>query len=200
VLLWTGVAAAQTSVGSMMPVPPQARVDTSLGSFTIQLDPMHAPKSVANFIAYAREGHYDGTIIYRVAPGFVIQMGSFEPSGASRPVRAPIPLESANGLKNLRDSVAMARKGDPNSATAEFFVDLADNPDLDPRPGAAPNTTGYAVFGHVNDGMDVVDRIASVQLGGQGPFPPSATPVTPVIIKKVTVIQPPGPNPPPYAR
>jgi cyclophilin family peptidyl-prolyl cis-trans isomerase len=200
VLLCTGSAWAGSVVGSMAPVPPQARVETSLGSFTIQLDPMRAPKSVANFIAYARAGHYDGTIIYRVAPGFVIQMGSFEPNGASRPVRAPIPLESANGLKNARGSVAMARQGDPNSATAEFFVDLADNPDLDPKPGAAPNTTGYAVFGRVNDGMDVVDKIAAVPLGGDGPFPPTATPVTSIVIKKVTVIQPAPPNAPNFAR
>src|SRR3954469_16087978 len=127
-LLWTCAVGAQSSVGSMAPVPPQARVDTSLGSFTVQLDPMRAPKAVANFIAYARAGHYDGTIIYRVAPGFVVQMGSFEANGASRPLRAPIALESGNGLKNVRGSVAMARQGDPNSATAEFFVDLANNP------------------------------------------------------------------------
>lgn len=204
VLAWTGVASAQTApgraIGSMMPAPPQARVETSLGSFTIQLDPMRAPKSAANFIAYARAGHYDGTVIYRVAPGFVIQMGSFEANGASRPVHAPIPLESANGLKNTRDSVAMARQGDPGSATAEFFVDLADNPDLDPKPGAARDTTGYAVFGRVSDGMDVVDKIAAVPLGGDGPFPPAATPITPIVIKKVTVMQPASPNPPNFAR
>jgi peptidyl-prolyl cis-trans isomerase A (cyclophilin A) len=144
---------------------------------------------VANFIAYARAGHYDGTFIYRVAPGFVIQMGSYEPNGTARLLRAPIPLESANGVKNVRGAVAMARLDDPTSATAEFFIDLADLPDLDPKPGAAPNTTGYAVFGHVIAGMDVADRVAAVPTGGRGPFPPAATPLTPVLIKKVTIME-----------
>jgi len=185
---------------SMAAPPPLARIETSLGTFTIALDPARAPKAVANFIAYTRAGHYDGTMIYRVEPGFVIQMGSFEPSGASRPVHAPIPLETANGLRNVRGSVALARQSDPASATAEFFVNLADNPPLDPKPGAAPNTTGYTVFGRLSGGMDVVDKIAGVPLGGQGPFPPGSTPATPVLIKKVTVMQAPGPNPPPFAR
>jgi len=188
------------AIASMATPPPQARVDTSLGSFTIALDPVRAPKAVANFIAYARAGHYDGTIVYRVEPGFVIQMGSFEPNGNARPVHAPVPLETANGLKNVRGSVALARQNAPASATAEFFVNLADNPDLDPRPGAAPDSTGYTVFGRVSDGMDVVDRIAAVPLGGQGPFPPGSTPATPVLIKRVTVIQQPAPNPPAFAR
>jgi cyclophilin family peptidyl-prolyl cis-trans isomerase len=192
-------AMAQTAApgsGSMATPPPQAKVETSLGTFTILLDRINAPKCVANFIAYARERHYDGTTIYRVAPGFVIQMGSFEPGGASRPVHAPIPLETSNGLKNVRGSVAMARQGDPNSATAEFFVNLADNPDLDAKPGAPANTTGYTVFGRVRDGMDVVDKIAGVPLGGSGPFPPDSTPAAPVVIKKVTIIESPPPNPP----
>jgi peptidyl-prolyl cis-trans isomerase A (cyclophilin A) len=207
-VLWAGQVTAQTTItagpavaAAAMAAPPQAKVKTSLGTFTITLDRTNAPKSVANFIAYAKERHFDGTTIYRVAPGFVIQMGSIEANGASRPTHAAIPLESANGLKNVRGSVSMARQNDPQSATAEFFVSLADNPDLDPAPGAAPNATGYAVFGRISDGMDVVDRIAAVRLGGtQGPFPPSATPVPPVLIKKVTVIESPAPNPPPYAK
>jgi len=200
--LFASSVAAQTAApaGSMATPPPQAKVETSLGTFTILLDRINAPRSVANFTSYAREGHYDGTIIYRVAPGFVVQMGSFEPSGASRPVHAPIPLETANGLKNVRGSVAMARQGDPDSATAEFFVNLADNPDLDAKPGAPANTTGYTVFGRVRDGMDVVERIAAVPLGGKGPFPPDSTPVAPVIIKKVTIIETPPPNPPSFAK
>lgn len=196
-------AAAQTVVptgGSMATPPPQASVETSLGTFTISLDRINAPRSVSNFIAYAREGHYDGTTIYRVAPGFVIQMGSIEASGVSRPVHAPIPLQTANGLKNVRGSVAMARQGDPDSATAEFFVNLADNPDLDAKPGAPPNTTGYAVFGRVSEGMDVVDKIAAVPVGGKGPFPPASTPAAPVLIKKVTIIESPAPNPPSFAK
>jgi cyclophilin family peptidyl-prolyl cis-trans isomerase len=201
--LFATAAAAQTAVpigGSMAAPPLQAKVETSLGTFTISLDRINAPNSVTNFIAYAREGHFDGTTIYRVAPGFVIQMGSYETGGASRPVHAAIPLESANSLKNVRGSVAMARQSDPASATAEFFVNLADNPDLDAKSGAAANTTGYAVFGRVSDGMDVVDKIAAVPLGGQGPFPPSATPLAPVVIKKVTIVESAKPNPPAFAR
>jgi len=184
----------------MMAPPPQAKVETSLGNFTISLDRINAPKAVANFIAYARAHHYDGTIVYRIEPGFVIQMGSFEPGGGSRPVGAPVPLETANGLHNVRGTVALARQSDPNSATAEFFVNLADNPDLDAKAGAPPNTTGYTVFGRVSDGMDVVDKIAAVPLGGQGPFPPRATPLAPVLIRKVTITEQPSPNPPPFAR
>lgn len=205
-LVWISAICAVLPAGaaavgaSMATPPPQARVETSLGAFMIALDAIDAPKATANFIAYARAGHYDGTIVYRVEPGFVIQMGSFEPGGASRPVHAPVPLETANGLKNIRGSVALARQDDPNSATAEFFVNLADNPDLDPKPGAAANTTGYTVFGRVSDGMAVVDRIASVLLGGQGPFPPGATPATPVIVRKVTIVQYAPPSPPPSAR
>jgi cyclophilin family peptidyl-prolyl cis-trans isomerase len=179
---------------------PQARIETAFGTITIALDRSAAPKSVANFIAYARAGHYDGTTIYRVAPGFVIQMGSYEPDGSARPVRAAVPLESANGLHNVRGAVAMARHDDPTSATAEFFIDLTDLPDLDAKPGAEPNTTGYAVFGRVIDGMDVADKIASVPTGGKGPFPPSATPLSPVLIKTARVSEPPPPISAPGAR
>jgi len=195
-----GQAAGPRAGSSMMAPPPQAKIETSLGSFTVSLDRINAPKAVANFIAYARAHHYDGTIVYRIEPGFVIQMGSFEPGGASRPVGAPIPLETANGLHNVRGTVALARQSDPSSATAEFFVNLADNPNLDAKAGAPPNTTGYTVFGRVSDGMDVVDKIAAVPLGGQGPFPPRATPVMPVLIRKVTITEQASPNPPPFAR
>jgi cyclophilin family peptidyl-prolyl cis-trans isomerase len=131
-----------------------------------------------------------------VAPGFVIQMGSYEPDGTARPVRAPVPLESANGLHNVRGAVAFARHDEPASATAEFFIDLTDLPDLDAKPGAVPNTTGYAVFGRVIDGMDVADKIAAVPTGGKGPFPPGATPLSPVLIKKVTITDQPAAAPP----
>jgi peptidyl-prolyl cis-trans isomerase A (cyclophilin A) len=167
---------------------PRAKFETSLGSFTITLDAVHAPQTVANFLRYAREGHFDGTVVYRIEPGFVIQMGSYDAGGGLRATHDPIPLESANGLKNLRGAVSMARSGNPNSATAEFFVDLSDNAPLDPVPGARPNTTGYAVFGAVTEGMDVVDKIAASQVGGaHGPFPPASTPFIPVTINKVTV-------------
>ncbi|HEY1632561.1 MAG TPA: peptidylprolyl isomerase [Rhizomicrobium sp.] len=165
-----------------------ATIETDLGTITVALDSAAAPKTVANFIAYAKEGHFDGTVVYRVVPGFVIQMGSYDATGNPRAEHAPIPLESGNGLKNLRGTLSMARGDDPTSATAEFFINLSDNTDaLDPKPDAAPNTTGYAVFGKVTGGQDVVDKIAaSVLNGGKGPFP-DAAPAFPVTIHKVTV-------------
>ncbi len=178
---------AQTAMAEDASLP-QAQIATSLGTITIALDRARAPATVANFIRYAREGHFDGTVIYRVVPYFVIQAGSFEASGKERGVREPIPLESGNGLSNKRGAVAMARGDAPQSATAEFFINLEDNAaGLDPKPGAAPNTTGYTVFGQVIAGMEVVDKIAAVSLnGGSGPFP-DAAPKTPVVIEKVTV-------------
>jgi peptidyl-prolyl cis-trans isomerase A (cyclophilin A)/peptidyl-prolyl cis-trans isomerase B (cyclophilin B) len=167
-----------------------ARIDTDLGTITVALDAAHAPKTVANFIAYAREGHFDGTVVYRVVRGFVIQMGSYEADGHARPTHAPIGLETANGLKNVRGTLAMARGDDPVSADAEFFINLSDNTEaLDPKPDGAPNATGYTVFGEVTDGMDVVDKIAASVLGGKGPFP-AAAPSFPVTIKKITIVTP----------
>jgi cyclophilin family peptidyl-prolyl cis-trans isomerase len=181
VLLLAGRAAAQEANG------PVAQIETSLGTITIALDRANAPATVDNFIRYAREGHFDGTVVYRVVPRFVIQAGSITAGGKARRTHKPIVLESANGLTNVRGAVAMARGSKPRSATAEFFIDLADNRTLDPKPMAAPNTTGYAVFAKVVEGMDVVDAIAAVPLGGgKGPFP-DAAPATPVTIEKVTV-------------
>jgi peptidyl-prolyl cis-trans isomerase A (cyclophilin A) len=169
----------------------EVRFDTSLGAFTVSLDAAHAPKSVANFLRYVNEKHYDGTVVYRVVPGFVIQIGSFDAKGNEKSAHDPIALESGNGLKNLRGTVSMARSSDPNSATAEFFVNLSDNDSLDPDAGAVPNTTGYAVFGKVVEGMTVVDKIATVPTGGSnGPFPPDASPAIPVVISHAVVSAP----------
>jgi cyclophilin family peptidyl-prolyl cis-trans isomerase len=177
-LLFASAAAADT----------EATLETSMGKITISLDDTHAPKTVANFIRYAREGHFDGTVVYRVEPGFVLQMGSYDAKGNQRPMHEPITLETASGLTNVKGTLSMARTSDPNSATSEFFINLSDNAALDPTPGAPPNTTGYAVFGHITAGSDVVDQIASVPLGGMtGPFPPEASPLKPVVITKVTI-------------
>ncbi len=164
-------------------------IQTSLGDITPELDHAHAPKTVDNFLRYVNEGHYDGTLVYRVAPGFVIQAGSYDSATNSRPVHDPIPLEAGNGLSNVRGTIAMARETDANSATAEFFINLADNARLDRLPDDAEGTTGYAVFGHVVTGMDVVDKIAAVPLGRGGPMP-GAWPADPVKIVKVSVIAP----------
>jgi cyclophilin family peptidyl-prolyl cis-trans isomerase len=189
-VLACGVAHAQPASAppaAAAPSGPTAQIQTSLGTIVIALDSAHAPATVANFIAYAKEGHFDGTAVYRVVPGFVIQMGSFGANGNGRPVHAPIPLETAANLKNARGTVAMGRQAVPQSATADFFINLDDNASLDPDPAAPPNTTGYAVFGKVTAGMDVVDKIAAQPLhGGKGPFP-DAAPAQPVTIVKVTI-------------
>jgi peptidyl-prolyl cis-trans isomerase A (cyclophilin A) len=168
---------------------PEARMETNMGTIVIALDAEKAPATVANFVRYAKEGHYNGTIFYRVVPDFVIQAGSLGADGKWRPTRKPIPLETASDLSNKRGTVAMAREEKPASALAEFFINLSDDnaKGLDRKPMEAPNTAGYAVFGHVTSGMEVVDAIAGVKIGGgKGPFPEN-DPVKPVIIKKVTI-------------
>jgi cyclophilin family peptidyl-prolyl cis-trans isomerase len=179
---------------------PTVAIETSMGTITVELDRARAPRTVDNFLRYVSEGHYDGTLVYRVAPGFVVQAGSFDSATHARPVHDPIPLEAGNGLSNVRDTVAMARQADPNSATAEFFINLADNLRLDRQPGDAEGSTGYAVFGRVTSGMDVADGIAAVPIGAGGPMP-GAWPRTPITIEKISILAPahaalPAPVPP----
>ncbi len=141
------------------------KLQTTEGDIRIQLDAQKAPKTVANFVQYVKAGHYNGVVFHRVIENFMIQTGGYDAKLAQRPnqvlqprpTKAPIPLESHNGLSNVRGSVAMARTGDPNSATAQFFINVVDNPMLDGQPDNP--ATGYAVFGQVIEGMDVVDKI-----------------------------------------
>ena len=163
----------------------KVRLDTSMGAIVIELDAAKAPKSVANFVEYVKAGHYDGTIFHRVIPDFMIQGGGFTPEMQQKPTRAPIPLEARNGLSNVRGSVAMARTSDPNSATAQFFINIKDNAFLD--AANARDGAGYAVFGKVVSGMDVVDKIWAVPTGNKGPF--QNVPVTPVLIRKASLEQ-----------
>lgn len=144
-------------------------IQTNHGSFTIALDGARAPNTVANFLRYVDGGHYDGTIFHRVIAGFMAQGGGYDQSYSKKPTQAPVGNEADNGLKNLRGTVAMARTGDPHSATAQFFVNLVDNAFLDHK-GKTDRDWGYTVFGKVIDGMDVVDRIAKVRTGAGGPF------------------------------
>ncbi len=168
---------------------PRILIATSMGDITLQLDSVRAPRSVANVLRYVKEKHYDNTAFYRVAKGFVIQMGSFDAKGKGRGVHpGPVPLEANNGLSNLRGTVAMGRADAPDSATAEFYINLADNTALDHKPDDPGNTTGYAVFGEVTSGMEVVDAIGNVPVGDNGPMPGQA-PVTPVVVKKVTLLK-----------
>jgi peptidyl-prolyl cis-trans isomerase A (cyclophilin A) len=163
---------------------PRVALDTSEGRIVIELAPKESPKTVENFLAYVKSGHYDGTVFHRVIPTFMIQAGGFSPDMAERPTRPPIALESQNGLKNARGTVAMARRGDPNSATSQFFINVVDNPRLD-YPN--PDGNGYAVFGKVVEGMDVVDRIKAVPTGARGPH--QNVPINPVTIKSARVVK-----------
>jgi len=143
------------------------QMDTSAGTLRIELDDEMAPLSTANFLAYVNKGHYDGTVFHRVIKGFMVQGGGFEPGMKQKPTDAPIKNEANNGLKNKHYTLAMARTSDPHSASAQFFVNTTDNGFLDFRAESAQGW-GYAVFGRVVEGMDVVDRIESVRTGRKG--------------------------------
>ncbi|OYV31126.1 MAG: cyclophilin [Thiomonas sp. 20-64-5] len=142
-------------------------LQTNHGNIRIELDIAHAPKSSENFLAYVRSGHFDGTIFHRVIDGFMIQGGGFEPGMKQKPTLAPIQNEANNGLKNERYTLAMARTSDPHSATAQFFINVADNAFLNHTAPSAQGW-GYAVFGKVVEGQDVVDKIKGVKTGRKG--------------------------------
>jgi len=157
---------------------------TTLGTITLSLDAEKAPETVANFVRYAKDGHYDGTIFHRVIDGFMIQGGGFTRDMNQKPTRAPIRNEAMNGLKNLRGTIAMARTSVVDSATSQFFINLVDNDFLDfTQP--TQQGFGYAVFGCVTDGIEVVDKIGKVKTGFAGPY--QNVPEEAVVIKKVTV-------------
>ena len=162
---------------------PVVEVTTNHGTFVITLDPTHAPKSVENFLRYVDAQHYDGTIFHRVIPNFMVQGGGFDQKLEKKPVQAPIQNEAANGLKNTRGTVAMARTGEPHSATAQWFVNVVDNGFLD-HTAKDERGWGYAVFGKVTDGMNVVDKIRDVKTAAQGPFSKDC-PVQPVVITSI---------------
>jgi cyclophilin family peptidyl-prolyl cis-trans isomerase len=156
------------------------RFETSLGSFTVELFDDDAPVTAQNFLEYVDSGHFDDTVFHRVIPGFVIQGGGMTADMRQKETRAPIRNEAGNGVKNRRGSLSMARTNDPHSATSQFFINLVDNISLDQGRG----NPGYAVFGSVVEGMDVVDRIAHVKTGRRGGH--DDVPVDPVVVKSVT--------------
>jgi cyclophilin family peptidyl-prolyl cis-trans isomerase len=177
----------------------QVRVTTNMGAFVVELLPERAPLTTANFVHYVREGYYSGTLIHRVVANFVIQGGGHSASDLKlKPVHDPVNNESGNGLQNKRGMVGLARGESAHSGNAQFYVNLVDNPDLDPLP----TRWGYAVFGRVVQGMDVVDRIGVTPTGASGPFK-SDTPLKPVIIEKVEIMdaaaQAASPTPAPVA-
>ena len=161
-------------------------VETTEGNITLELDSAKAPLTVANFIAYAESGHYDGTIFHRVIPGFMIQGGGFDTDMKQKSTNPAIAIEADNGLKNLNGTVAMARTNDPNSATSQFFINLKDNGFLD-HTSPTPQGWGYAVFGKVTEGMDTVSSIEQVKTTTSSGH--QDVPVTEVLINKVTIVE-----------
>ena len=179
--LLTSAAMAQDL--DQLSVDARVKVTTTLGSFVIELDQRRAPLTTENFLTYVREGHYDGTIFHRVVQGFVAQGGGYTPDMQLLPTEHTVVNESGNGLSNLRGTVGMARVAEPHTANAQFYVNLTDNVDLDPRP----TRWGYAVFGRIVDGMDVVDEIGHQPTGASGPFARDV-PVTPVLIQHMEIL------------
>lgn len=164
---------------------PQVRMTTSMGVVEAELLPDKAPKTVANFLEYVKAGHYNGTIFHRVIPNFMIQGGGFEPGMKEKSTRGPIGIESDNGLKNETGTLAMARTGDPNSASAQFFINTTNNEFLNFK-SKTPEGWGYAVFGKVTKGMDVVQKIEATPTGFRGPF--QDVPEKDVVIEKIEVM------------
>ena len=185
------LAAATTLALATAPVlaqnqNPRVKLATSLGDIVVELDAAKAPKSVENFVQYVNDKHYDGTIFHRVIDGFMIQGGGFTSDMAQKPTRAPIPLEASNGLKNNKYTIAMARTGEPHSASSQFFINTKDNDFLDFK-SHTPQGWGYAVFGKVIKGQEVVDKIAAVQTGKKGYY--DDVPMETVIIKKAVIVE-----------
>ncbi|CAB3643373.1 peptidylprolyl isomerase [Trinickia soli] len=179
-LIASAPAFAQTGAAA---AHPHVLLKTTAGDINVELYPEQAPKTVDNFLAYVKSGQYSGTIFHRVIKGFMIQGGGYTASYAEKPTRAPIPLESRNGLKNVAGTIAMARTSDPNSATAQFFINTVDNAGLD-YPN--PDGNGYAVFGKVVSGMDVVRKIEATPTTTRGPM--ADVPQQPIVIESATVV------------
>jgi len=183
------LSAAAAGPGALA-ADPQVDLKTNAGTIRLELYPSKAPKTVENFLRYVKDGHYGGTIFHRVIPGFMIQGGGFEPGYRQKPTRAPVPNEAQagvkGGLKNEVGTIAMARTSDPNSATAQFFINVNDNAFLN-WGDARSDGHGYAVFGKVVSGMDVVNRIAAAPTGPGGPFR-SDVPREAVVIESATIV------------
>jgi cyclophilin family peptidyl-prolyl cis-trans isomerase len=179
------VEEATTETDTEIQEYPQVILHTNQGAITVELFEDRAPKSVANFIQYARDGYYDGTLFHRVISNFMIQGGGFDTDFNQKPTREPIDNEADNGLSNERGTLAMARTNDPHSATSQFFINVTDNDFLNHRSRHSGQTWGYAVFGRVVEGMDVVDAIRQVPTGRRGMH--ADVPNEPVIIERVEI-------------
>lgn len=187
-------AAAQlrpADAGTPLPAPnagPRVALETSMGRVVLELYPDKAPATVANFLSYVRDGHYNGTVFHRVVADFLVQGGGYTPDLQPKPERAPVRNEANNGLSNLRGTIAAARKvGEKDSARSQFFINTVDNRQLDYRGETPPAMTGFCVFGRVVEGMDVVDKIRTVATGKRGPFA-GDVPLAPVLVERATVL------------
>jgi len=178
-----GLFALLLSFAAQAAAPEQVRVTTNLGSFVIELQRDRAPLTVENFLGYVRSGQYTNTLFHRVIANFVIQGGGISTEFKAKPALKPIPNEAGNGLKNLRGTVGLARASGPHSGDCQFYINVADNADLDPLP----TRWGYAVFGRIVEGMEVIDRISVTPTGPMGPFK-GDSPLQPVVIQKVELI------------
>ncbi len=181
-LLWAGGMVAMPAAQAES--APRVKVQTSQGDFVLELQPDKAPKTVDNFLRYVAEKHYDGTVFHRVIDGFMVQGGGFTANMTQKPTRSPVALEASSGLKNDRGTIAMARTGNPNSATSQFFINVANNDGLN---APQPDGYGYAVFGKVVTGMETIDKIRTVAVGNQGGF--QNVPLTPVIINAINLVK-----------
>lgn len=179
--LMLGSFALVATAADPAPAVAHVRLQTTEGDIVVELDGRRAPLTVANFLGLVESGYYDGTIFHRVMPDFVVQGGGYDRDFQSSEPELHVPNESGNGLRNLRGSVALARTADPHSGAAQFYINLADNRTLDPQA----DRWGYAVFGYVIEGMDVVDKVAAIRTGPGGPFPKDV-PVSPVVLTKAT--------------
>lgn len=180
--LWTRRALVAATVMALAPIAlaqaaPQVKFQTSAGEFVVEVYPDKAPKTVENFLQYVKDKHYDGTIFHRVINNFMVQGGGFTATMSQKPTRPPVPLEAQNGLKNDLGTIAMARTSDPNSATAQFFVNVKNNDFLN----AKGSSDGYTVFGKVTSGMDVINKIKATPTG------PGDVPTTQILINSATL-------------
>jgi cyclophilin family peptidyl-prolyl cis-trans isomerase len=162
---------------------PRVKFVTTAGNFVVELYPDKAPKTVANFLQYVRDKHYDGTLFHRVIDNFMVQGGGYDSKYQQKPTRPPVVLEASNGLKNEIGTIAMARTSDPNSATSQFFINVADNAKLN---APSPDGFGYTVFGKVVSGTETIQKIRTTATGPGGPFP-TDTPKTPILINSATL-------------
>lgn len=188
-LLLAALPAVMLAAGASSPAAaagaPRVELDTTMGKIVVQLSPDRAPITVKNFLTYVKEGHYNGTIFHRVISGFMIQGGGYTPALQEKPTHEPIPLEARGGLRNDRYTIAMARTSYPHSATSQFYINVADNDFL--NADQAQDGQGYAVFGQVVSGMNVVDKIAAVKTGAKAGM--SDVPLEPVVIKSAKILK-----------